>query len=100
MVLTKLLPCSLKTQLVRKISDLQPVARIEGMQELNIGHAIIARSLFVGLERAVRAMKDLIRDCRNPALGPTRGFDRALRADGIRIIAEVKRASPSNWPKS
>jgi len=36
-----------------------------------------------------------MRKCRNPALAPTRGFDRALRADGVRIIAEVKRASPS-----
>jgi indole-3-glycerol phosphate synthase len=39
--------------------------------------------------------KDLMRDCRNPALAPTRGFNRALREDGVRIIAEVKRASPS-----
>jgi len=34
-----------------------PVARIEGMRELNIGHAIIARSIFVGLTEAVREMK-------------------------------------------
>jgi Pyridoxal phosphate biosynthesis protein len=37
-----------------------PVARIPGMRELNIGFAIIARSVFVGLDRAVREMKDLI----------------------------------------
>ncbi len=37
-----------------------PVAKIDGMNELNIGYAIIARSLFVGLERAVREMKELI----------------------------------------
>ena len=30
------------------------------MHELNIGHAIIARAVFVGLERAVREMKDLV----------------------------------------
>jgi pyridoxine 5-phosphate synthase len=30
------------------------------MHELNIGHAIISRSVFVGLERAVREMKLLI----------------------------------------
>ncbi len=34
-----------------------PVARIPGMEELNIGHAIIARSIFVGLTTAVREMK-------------------------------------------
>jgi len=34
-----------------------PVARIPGMEELNIGHSIIARSIFVGLTAAVREMK-------------------------------------------
>lgn len=37
-----------------------PVARIAGMHELNIGHAIISRAIFTGLERAVREMKALI----------------------------------------
>src|SRR5262245_47459263 len=37
-----------------------PVAQIPQMHELNIGHAIIARAVFVGLERAVREMKQLI----------------------------------------
>lgn len=37
-----------------------PVARIEGMEELNIGHAIVARAVFVGLTEAVREMKRLI----------------------------------------
>ena len=37
-----------------------PVARIEGMTELNIGHAIVSRSIFVGLREAVREMKALI----------------------------------------
>jgi pyridoxine 5-phosphate synthase len=34
-----------------------PVARIDKMEELNIGHSIISRALFVGLEQAVREMK-------------------------------------------
>jgi len=34
-----------------------PVACIEGMEELNIGHSIISRAALVGLERAVREMK-------------------------------------------
>lgn len=42
--------------------NVQPVARIPAMRELNIGHAIIARAVFVGLERAVREMKQLIDD--------------------------------------
>jgi pyridoxine 5-phosphate synthase len=37
-----------------------PVARIPPMHELNIGHAIVARAVFVGLERAVREMKQLL----------------------------------------
>ncbi len=38
-----------------------PIARIAGMHELNIGHAIISRAIFTGLERAVREMKELVR---------------------------------------
>ncbi len=37
-----------------------PVARLEGMGELNIGHSIVARSIFVGMTEAVREMKRLI----------------------------------------
>ena len=37
-----------------------PVAAITEIVELNIGHAIIARAVFVGLDRAVREMLDLI----------------------------------------
>jgi pyridoxine 5-phosphate synthase len=38
-----------------------PVAKIPEIQELNIGHSIIARAVLVGMERAVREMKALIR---------------------------------------
>lgn len=37
-----------------------PVAAIPDIEELNIGHSIISRSVFVGLEGAVREMIDLI----------------------------------------
>lgn len=37
-----------------------PVATIQGMHELNIGHSIVARAIMVGFERAVREMKQLI----------------------------------------
>ncbi len=40
--------------------NVQPVAAIEGMRELNIGHSIIARAIMVGLEQAVRDMKRLM----------------------------------------
>jgi pyridoxine 5-phosphate synthase len=48
-----------------------PVAAIREIEELNIGHSIVARSLFVGLERAVREMGDLIRSA--PSLVPEAG---------------------------
>jgi pyridoxine 5-phosphate synthase len=40
--------------------NVRAVARIEAMHELNIGHSIVSRAVFVGLERAVREMKQLI----------------------------------------
>jgi pyridoxine 5-phosphate synthase len=38
-----------------------PVARLDGMHELNIGHSIISRAVLVGMERAVREMQQAIR---------------------------------------
>ena len=38
-----------------------PIARIQGIEELNIGHSIIGRAVLVGLEQAVREMIELIR---------------------------------------
>ncbi|WP_287130447.1 pyridoxine 5'-phosphate synthase [Candidatus Cyanaurora vandensis] len=35
-----------------------PIARILGIEELNIGHSIMARAMLVGMERAVREMKE------------------------------------------
>ena len=40
--------------------NVEPVARIGGMRELNIGHSIVARAVFVGLREAVREMVRLI----------------------------------------
>ena len=37
-----------------------PVAQLDSMLELNIGHSIVARAVFVGLRQAVSEMKDLI----------------------------------------
>lgn len=42
-------------------TNLQPLCRIAGLEELNIGHSIVSRSILVGMERAVREMKDAIR---------------------------------------
>jgi len=40
--------------------NVRPVAAIEGMHELNIGHSIVARAIMVGFEKAVREMKRLV----------------------------------------
>jgi pyridoxine 5-phosphate synthase len=41
--------------------NVRPVVRIPGVQELNIGHSIVARAVLVGMERAVREMKEAMR---------------------------------------
>jgi len=41
--------------------NLKRLLQVEDIEEYNIGHAIIARALFVGLDRAVREMVELIR---------------------------------------
>jgi pyridoxine 5-phosphate synthase len=40
--------------------NVYPVASLPGMEELNIGHTIVSRAVLVGLERAVREMKQAI----------------------------------------
>jgi pyridoxine 5-phosphate synthase len=40
--------------------NVQPVAAIEQMSELNIGHSIVARAIMVGFQQAVREMKQLV----------------------------------------
>jgi len=42
----------------------RPVAAVREIVELNIGHAIIAQAIFVGLSAAVREMKALMREAR------------------------------------
>ena len=44
--------------------NVQPIAAIIGISELNIGHAIVAHALFVGFEQAVRQMKKLMLEAR------------------------------------
>jgi pyridoxine 5-phosphate synthase len=38
-------------------SNVQAVAQIPGVEELNIGHSIVSRAVLVGMERAVREMR-------------------------------------------
>lgn len=49
-------------------ANVEPVAAIEAMEELNIGHTIVARALAVGLQAAVREMKTLVQNPRRDPL--------------------------------
>jgi pyridoxine 5-phosphate synthase len=42
--------------------NVEPIARLAGVRELHIGHAIVSRSVFIGLRAAVAEMKRLIRE--------------------------------------
>lgn len=44
--------------------NVTPVAAIAEVEELNIGHSVISRAVFVGLERAVRDMAEILRRAR------------------------------------
>jgi pyridoxine 5-phosphate synthase len=41
--------------------NVQPIARVTEIEELNIGHSIVARAVYVGMEQAVRQMIELMR---------------------------------------
>jgi len=42
-------------------TNIKKIASLGGIEEFNIGHSIISRAVFVGLERAVREMVDLVK---------------------------------------
>jgi pyridoxine 5-phosphate synthase len=46
--------------------NVEPIAAIAEIVELNIGHSIIARAVFDGMASAVREMKELMRQARTP----------------------------------
>jgi pyridoxine 5-phosphate synthase len=44
--------------------NVHPVAAIEEIEELNVGHSIVSRAVLVGMERAVREMVETVRRAR------------------------------------
>lgn len=46
--------------------NVAPVAALADIEELNIGHSIVSRSVFTGLEAAVREMAEIVRRARAP----------------------------------
>ena len=47
------------------VRNVGPVAAIPEIEELNIGHSIVSRAVFVGLDRAVKEMLDAMRAARS-----------------------------------
>ena len=47
------------------VRNVGPVASIPEIEELNIGHSIVSRAIFVGLERAVKEMREAMRLARS-----------------------------------
>ncbi len=47
--------------------NVAPVAAIAEIEELNIGHSVVSRAVLVGMERAVREMKQIVRHARAAA---------------------------------
>jgi pyridoxine 5-phosphate synthase len=41
--------------------NIKKLTALQGIEEFNIGHSIISRAVFVGLDRAVREMADLVK---------------------------------------
>jgi len=41
-------------------ANVQPIARVSEVEELNIGHSIVSRAVLIGMESAVREMKEAI----------------------------------------
>ena len=47
------------------VANVRAIARLPEINELNIGHSIVARAIFIGFEAAVREMKTLMVTARN-----------------------------------
>jgi pyridoxine 5-phosphate synthase len=50
--------------------NILPIARLPGIRELHIGHAIVSRAVFTGLREAVREMKRLMREAAERGVRP------------------------------
>lgn len=47
------------------VRNIRPIASIPEIEELNIGHSIISRAVFVGIDRAVREMREAMNTARS-----------------------------------
>jgi pyridoxine 5-phosphate synthase len=47
------------------VRNVGPVAAVKEIEELNIGHSIVSRAVFVGIEAAVQEMREVMRSARS-----------------------------------
>jgi pyridoxine 5-phosphate synthase len=47
------------------VKNVGPVAAIPEIEELNIGHSVISRAVFIGLDRAVKEIHEAMRAARS-----------------------------------
>lgn len=45
------------------VRNLRPIASIPGLNEVNIGHSIISRAVFIGLDAAAKEILGVLKDC-------------------------------------
>lgn len=46
------------------VTNVEPIARISEIEELNIGHSVVSRAIFIGLHAAVRELRDVMDSAR------------------------------------
>ena len=46
------------------VGNVRPIVRIPEIEELNIGHSIVSRAVFVGIEKAVQEMREAMHAAR------------------------------------
>jgi len=51
--------------------NVHKILTLNGLEELNIGHSIISKAIFVGLDQAVREMKQILENYNNANLSKT-----------------------------
>ncbi len=67
-------------------TNVQPIAALEGIVELNIGHAIVAHAIFAGWDNAVREMKAIMVASRLAARALTAATHMAIYGIGTDIV--------------
>jgi pyridoxine 5-phosphate synthase len=46
------------------VTNVAPIARVAEIEELNIGHSVVSRAIFIGLDAAVRELRDVMDSAR------------------------------------